>query len=85
MTELIDELLAGTNSTERLAASVEILAFLSRKGALLVAATHYCLRAVENERVFVQLERAKHEQGKLYRAANALAAASGTTPNPSAI
>jgi DNA mismatch repair ATPase MutS len=37
---LIDELLAGTNSAERLAASVEILAFLSRKGALLVAATH---------------------------------------------
>ena len=37
---LIDELLVGTNSTERLAASVEILAFLSRKGALLVAATH---------------------------------------------
>ncbi len=42
---------------------------------LLQAATHYCLRAVENERVFVQLERAKHEQDKLYRAANALSAA----------
>lgn len=39
------------------------------------AATHFVLRAIENERVFVQLERAKVEQGKLYRAANALAAA----------
>lgn len=37
---LIDELLVGTNSIERLAASVEILAFLARKGALVVAATH---------------------------------------------
>ncbi len=40
---------------------------------LLSAATRYMLRAVENERVFIQLERAKLEQGKLYRAANALA------------
>jgi two-component system cell cycle response regulator len=42
---------------------------------LLVSATRYMLRAIQNERVFVQLERAKVEQGKLYRAARALAAA----------
>ncbi len=41
---------------------------------LLATATRYMLRAVENERVFVQLDRAKVEQGKLYRAANAFAA-----------
>ncbi len=39
------------------------------------AAAHFVLRAIENERVFVQLDRAKVEQGKLYRAANALASA----------
>src|SRR5262249_3976980 len=38
-------------------------------------AARFILRAIENERVFVQLERAKVEQGKLYRAANALAQA----------
>ncbi|MDP9033387.1 MAG: diguanylate cyclase [Myxococcota bacterium] len=38
-------------------------------------AARYCLRAVQNERVFLQLERAKAEQGKLYRAAQALGAA----------
>jgi diguanylate cyclase (GGDEF)-like protein len=42
---------------------------------LLLAATRYVLRAIQNERVFVQLERAKVEQGKLYRAARALGAA----------
>ncbi|MBI5531525.1 MAG: diguanylate cyclase [Deltaproteobacteria bacterium] len=42
---------------------------------LLVAATRYVLRAIQNERVFVQLERAKVEQGKLYRAARSLGAA----------
>ena len=41
----------------------------------LARAARFILRAIENERVFVQLERAKVEQGKLYRAANALAAA----------
>jgi diguanylate cyclase (GGDEF)-like protein len=35
----------------------------------------YVARAVENERVFVQLERTKVEQGKLYRAAERLGAA----------
>lgn len=37
---LIDELLAGTNSAERLAASIAILGFLARKRALVVSATH---------------------------------------------
>ncbi len=41
----------------------------------LARAGRFILRAIENERVFVQLERAKVEQGKLYRAANALAGA----------
>ena len=48
--------------------------FSAEAEELLATATRYMLRAVENERVFVQLERAKLEQGKLYRAANALAA-----------
>jgi len=39
-------------------------------------AARFCLRAIQNERVFLQLERAKVEQGKLYRAAQALGAAS---------
>jgi diguanylate cyclase (GGDEF)-like protein len=42
---------------------------------LLADAAHFIVRAIENERVFVQLERAKIEQGKLYRAADRLAAA----------
>ena len=42
---------------------------------LAAQAARYCLRAIQNERVFVQLERAKVEQGKLYRAAQALGAA----------
>ena len=37
---LIDEMLAGTNSAERIAASVEILEFICRKGGLVVGATH---------------------------------------------
>jgi len=41
----------------------------------LVFAARYIARAIQNERVFVQLERAKVEQGKLYRAAEALGAA----------
>jgi diguanylate cyclase (GGDEF)-like protein len=41
----------------------------------LKSAARFILRAIDNERVFVQLDRAKVEQGKLYRAANALAAA----------
>ena len=49
--------------------------FTSREEELLVAATRFMQRAVENERVFIQLDRAKSEQGKLYRAVEALAAA----------
>ncbi len=49
--------------------------FTQHEEELLVAATHFLQRSVENERVFIQLERAKIEQGKLYRAADALSAA----------
>lgn len=41
----------------------------------LAGVTDFALRTIENERVFVQLERAKVEQGKLYRAVDLLAAA----------
>ena len=50
-------------------------AFSQSDQDLLTAATRYMLRAIHNERVFVQLERAKVEQGKLYRAAKALGSA----------
>jgi diguanylate cyclase (GGDEF)-like protein len=50
-------------------------AFSEEEQATLAGAARFILRAIENERVFVQLERAKSEQGKLYRVANALAAA----------
>jgi two-component system cell cycle response regulator len=49
--------------------------FTSSEEETLKAAAHFVHRAIENERVFVQLDRAKVEQGKLYRAANALASA----------
>lgn len=49
--------------------------FSSRDEAMLLSATRYIARAIQNERVFVQLERAKVEQGKLYRAAEALGSA----------
>ena len=42
---------------------------------LVEQASRYAVRAIQNERVFVQLERAKAEQGKLYRAAETLGAA----------
>jgi two-component system cell cycle response regulator len=42
---------------------------------ILAQAARFCLRAIQNERVFLQLERAKVEQGKLYRAAQAFGAA----------
>ncbi|MSP23924.1 MAG: GGDEF domain-containing protein [Myxococcales bacterium] len=38
-------------------------------------AARFCARAIENERVFVQLERTRLEQAKLYRAADRLGAA----------
>jgi diguanylate cyclase (GGDEF)-like protein len=53
----------------------EDAAFTAEEEELALSAAHYCLRAIHNERVFVQLERAKVEQGKLYRAAQALGAA----------
>ena len=52
-------------------------AFTPHEEELAAQAARYCLRAIQNERVFVQLERAKVEQGKLYRAAQALGAALG--------
>lgn len=54
---------------------VENRAFTPHEHDLVAQAARYCLRAIQNERVFVQLERAKVEQGKLYRAAQALGAA----------
>jgi diguanylate cyclase (GGDEF)-like protein len=48
--------------------------FTPENEELLQATTRFMLRVVENERVFVQLERAKLEQGKLYRAVDKLAA-----------
>lgn len=49
--------------------------FTPREEELATQAARFCVRAIQNERVFVQLERAKIEQGKLYRAAQALGAA----------
>jgi two-component system cell cycle response regulator len=54
---------------------IEDTAFTPEEEELAMQAARYCLRAIHNERVFVQLERAKVEQGKLYRAAQALGAA----------
>lgn len=51
---------------------VEDRPFLPKELDLIEEAAHYAVRAIQNERVFVQLERAKVEQGKLYRAAEAL-------------
>ncbi|MCC6523592.1 MAG: sensor domain-containing diguanylate cyclase [Polyangiaceae bacterium] len=50
-------------------------AFSARELGLVEQAARLCVRAVRNERVFAQLERTKVDQGKLYRAAQALAAA----------
>ncbi|MFO0661189.1 MAG: sensor domain-containing diguanylate cyclase [Polyangiaceae bacterium] len=57
----------------------EAKAFDKKEEELLVAATRHAARAIQNERVFIQLERAKVEQGKLYRAAEALGAATTET------
>jgi diguanylate cyclase (GGDEF)-like protein len=46
-----------------------------REEAMLEEAARYAVRAIHNERVFLQLERAKVEQGKLYRASESLGAA----------
>jgi diguanylate cyclase (GGDEF)-like protein len=49
--------------------------FTAHEEEMATQAARFCLRAIQNERVFLQLERAKVEQGKLYRAAQALGAA----------
>jgi diguanylate cyclase (GGDEF)-like protein len=49
--------------------------FSPHEEELAAQAARFCLRAIQNERVFLQLERAKVEQGKLYRAAQSLGAA----------
>ena len=54
---------------------VKDVAFTPHEEELAAQAARYCLRAIQNERIFVQLERAKVEQGKLYDAAKALGAA----------
>jgi len=53
---------------------VEDRPFSPREEQLVEEAGRYAVRAIHNERVFFQLERAKVEQGMLYRAAEALAA-----------
>ncbi len=50
-------------------------AFGLQEQALVEQAGRFVARTIQNERVFVQLERTKVEQGKLYRAADALGAA----------
>lgn len=54
---------------------VQDRAFTQGEIDLVDEAGRYAVRAIQNERVFVQLERAKVEQGKLYRAAQELGAA----------
>ncbi len=49
--------------------------FSARDEELLVLAAKHAVRVVTNERVFLALERAKAEQGKLYRASEALGGA----------
>jgi two-component system cell cycle response regulator len=49
--------------------------FSPHEEELAMQAARFCLRAIQNERIFIHLERAKVEQGKLYRAAQALGAA----------
>lgn len=54
---------------------VEARAFSPRDEEVLVGAAREVLRALQNERVFLQLERSKREQTVLYRASTALGAA----------
>ncbi|MFW5875276.1 MAG: diguanylate cyclase [Myxococcota bacterium] len=49
--------------------------FTAKEQAILEGAVTQVLRAMENERVFVQLERSKREQGVLYRASQTLGSA----------
>ncbi len=65
------ETLRGVLAVDRIAD----VAFKPHEEEITAQAARFCLRAIQNERVFLQLERAKVEQGKLYRAAQALGAA----------
>jgi diguanylate cyclase (GGDEF)-like protein len=65
------ETLRGVLAVDRLADRP----FTPHEEEVIGQAARFCLRAIQNERVFLQLERAKVEQGKLYRAAQALGAA----------
>jgi diguanylate cyclase (GGDEF)-like protein len=65
------ETVRGVLAIDRL----ENRAFSDDEDEMATQAARFCLRAIQNERVFLQLERAKVEQGKLYRAAQALGAA----------
>ena len=65
------ETLRGVLAVDRLGDE----AFTPHDEEIIAQAARFCLRAIQNERVFLQLERAKVEQGKLYRAAQALGAA----------
>jgi len=65
------ETLRGVLAVDRL----EDRAFATHEEEIATQAARFCLRAIQNERVFLQLERAKVEQGKLYRAAQSLAQA----------
>jgi two-component system cell cycle response regulator len=65
------ETLRGVLAIDRL----ENKAFSPHEEEIGAQAARFCLRAIQNERVFLQLERAKVEQGKLYRAAQALGGA----------
>jgi two-component system, cell cycle response regulator len=65
------ETLRGVLAIDR----VENTAFSPHEEDVAAQAARFCLRAIQNERVFLQLERGKVEQGKLYRAAQSLGAA----------
>ncbi|HEY5147124.1 MAG TPA: sensor domain-containing diguanylate cyclase [Polyangiaceae bacterium] len=65
------ETLRGVLAIDRL----ESREFSAAEEEIAAQAARFCLRAIQNERVFLQLERAKVEQGKLYRAAQALGSA----------
>jgi diguanylate cyclase (GGDEF)-like protein len=65
------ETLRGVLAIDRL----EDAPFAPHEEEVAAQTARFCLRAIQNERVFLQLERAKVEQGKLYRAAQSLGAA----------
>ena len=68
--------LEGTSLRGILAADrLDDAPFSPHEEEIAAQAARFCLRAIQNERVFLQLERAKVEEGKLYRAAQSLGAA----------